>query len=255
MTDRTQSVVPSPENNGGKVSFRLRNDTRFVVLSVGILVSATAASVLPNGPAPITALLGFTIPASVLLVSAARCGISRTFGAANAVTSLRLGLVALLIGAAADAAATLETWWPAILAALALALDGIDGAVARRNGIESRFGALFDQETDALLILVLTLILSISGKVGLWIAAAGLMRYLLMAAGLVWPSLAESLPKSRFRSAVCGFVAGALVICLVPLIAPFHAGVFAAAALLVLTLSFGKDVIWLLKRTPGSSRA
>ncbi len=248
-------MARSPEDKTDKASFRLGNDTRFVVLSVGILVFTTAANILPNGPAPIAALLGFTIPASVLLVSAARCGISRTFGAANAVTSLRLVLVALLIGAAADAAATLETWWPAILAALALALDGIDGAVARRNGLESRFGALFDQETDALLILVLTLILSVSGKVGLWIAVAGLMRYLLLAAGLVWPSLAEPLPKSWFRSTVCGFVAGALVICLVPLVAPFHANTLAAAALSVLTLSFGKDLIWLLKQGPGKSHA
>ena len=42
------------------------------------------------------------------------------------------------------------------LSAVALALDGVDGQVARRTHTESAFGARFDMEVDAFLILVLS---------------------------------------------------------------------------------------------------
>ena len=38
------------------------------------------------------------------------------------------------------------------------ALDGVDGWLARRSGIASAFGARFDMEIDALLILVLAVL-------------------------------------------------------------------------------------------------
>ena len=216
---------------------------------------AAAAIALPTAQGVLLASAGYAVLGTVLVLAAVRSGLSRTFGAANAITTIRLGLVALLIGATGGAAGAPESWWPAAIAGLALALDGVDGAIARRKGLESRFGALFDQETDALLILVLTLVLTVSGKIGLWIVAAGLMRYVLLMAGLVWPPLAAPLPKSRFRSVVCGVMVGALVICLIPSIAPFYASALAATALSVLTLSFAKDLIWLLKRAPGRTRA
>jgi phosphatidylglycerophosphate synthase len=211
---------------------------------------------LPGKLAVMTAaLLSYGLLAAVLLVSATRFGTLRSFGAANTITAVRLGLAALLIGMAFDAATTLSTWWPAALAGLAWLLDGLDGAVARRFGRESRFGALFDQESDALLILVLTLLLAVGGKVGYWIVAAGLMRYVLLAVGRVWPWLATPLPKSRFRSVVCAIMVGALVVCLVPPLATVSANTVAGIALLVLTLSFGKDLIWLLKNARGRMHA
>ena len=42
------------------------------------------------------------------------------------------------------------------LVVVALALDWVDGQVARRTGTCSAFGARFDMETDAFLILVLS---------------------------------------------------------------------------------------------------
>ena len=46
-----------------------------------------------------------------------------------------------------------------------------------RSNEASSFGARFDMETDALLILVLAALVWQHGKAGPWILAAGLMRY------------------------------------------------------------------------------
>lgn len=214
-----------------------------------------AIGVLPGASVATAVISSYSLLTAALLLSASRFGTLRSFGAANSITAMRLGLVALLIGMIFDAATTLSTWWPAALAGLAWLLDGLDGAVARRFRRESRFGALFDQETDALLILVLTLLLAVGGKVGYWIVAAGLMRYVLLAAGRIWPWLAATLPKSQFRSVVCAIMVGALMICLIPPLTPIAASALAGIALLVLTLSFGKDLIWLLKNARGRTHA
>ena len=66
------------------------------------------------------------------------------------------------------------------IGAVALALDGLDGWVARRNNTVSVLGARFDMEVDAFLILVLSvLVVPHARAVG---AAIGLMRYAFVAA-------------------------------------------------------------------------
>ena len=57
--------------------------------------------------------------------------------------------------------------WLVGLAALALVLDGLDGRVARQTATVSRFGARFDMEVDAFLILVLSV--HVAGLVGAWV--------------------------------------------------------------------------------------
>ena len=93
------------------------------------------------------------------------------FGAANAVTFLRLsGILAL------PALAPL----PAACFALVLfALDGADGWLARRMGLASDFGELADRESDALLVLMLcALVHRLPGGPGAWVLAPGILRYL-----------------------------------------------------------------------------
>ena len=65
------------------------------------------------------------------------------------------------------------------LTAVALALDAVDGRVARRTGTVSELGARFDMEVDAFLILVLSVY--VAPAVGWWVLAIGLMRYALLA--------------------------------------------------------------------------
>ena len=67
------------------------------------------------------------------------------------------------------------------LAVVALALDAVDGWVARRNGTTSALGARFDGEVDAFLILVLSVYVARSA--GAWVLAIGAARYAFLAAG------------------------------------------------------------------------
>ena len=61
------------------------------------------------------------------------------------------------------------------------------------------FGARFDLEIDAWLILVLALLVWQSGRVGPWVLAIGLMRYVFVLASWYLPALRGPLPPSRRR--------------------------------------------------------
>jgi phosphatidylglycerophosphate synthase len=111
---------------------------------------------------------------------------------------LALDLLALL----GSPPSVVLAWSIVVLALIALVLDGVDGRVARRRGEASAFGARFDMETDALLILVLAALAWSLGKAGAWILLAGALRYLFVAAGFVLPWLRAELPPSRRRQTV-----------------------------------------------------
>ena len=100
-----------------------------------------------------------------------------------------------------------------------MALDGVDGALARGRGEASEFGARFDMETDALLILVLAALVWQHDKAGAWILLAGLLRYLFVAASYVLPWLGAALPPSRRRQTVCVVQIVSLIGALAPLVA------------------------------------
>ena len=135
---------------------------------------------------------------------------------------------------------------PAVLVALtavALGLDAVDGWVARRTGTASTFGARFDGETDAFLILVLSV--HAASRYGVWVLALGAVRYAFWLAGRACPWLRAALPPRYWRkvvTAVVGVVLATAASDLVP-----H-GVVASAlvvAAVLLAESFGRDVVWL----------
>ncbi|MEM7221915.1 MAG: CDP-alcohol phosphatidyltransferase family protein [Pseudomonadota bacterium] len=169
----------------------------------------------------------------------------RAFGAANRITLLRAVLVALLTGQIGQAEAS--DWLPAAVALTAVVLDGLDGWTARRRGTVSRFGARFDMEVDALLILVLAGLAWQLDKTGAWVLAAGALRYLFLAAQWAVPRLDRPLPPSRRRQAVCVLQCLALVACVSPLLSAGAAAAVAAGALGLLVLSFAIDLAWLAR--------
>jgi len=177
----------------------------------------------------------------------------RRFGAANRLTLLRFALCAMLAGLPGEANAQGDAllWLLVVVASVTAGLDAIDGALARRSGLASAFGARFDMETDAWLTLVLCLLLLHFGKLGTWILAAGLMRYAFVAAARIWPWLAAPLPPSRRRQAVCVAQITTLIVCLCPIVPRALATALAAASLAALALSFALDLRYLLAtRTP-----
>jgi phosphatidylglycerophosphate synthase len=167
-----------------------------------------------------------------------------SFGPADWVTGIRAaltaGLAAMLLGAARPDPAT-----AVVIASVAAALDGVDGWIARRTRTASAFGARFDLETDALLILVLSALLWRTGKAGAWVLASGLMRYAFVGAAIAWPWLQEPLEPSRRRQTVCVVQIVALLVALLPPVGPVAASAIAAAALAVLAWSFLVDILWL----------
>jgi phosphatidylglycerophosphate synthase len=168
------------------------------------------------------------------------------FGPANQVTTLRALLVALvtgLIGEPHDRALL-----AVVLAATATALDGVDGWLARRSRMVSAFGAQFDVEIDALLILVLSILAWREGKAGMWVLASGLTRYVFVAAGRFWPWLLRSLPGSLRGKAICVFQISGLLIALLPWITPPASSLVAAVSLAALWYSFAVDIQWLWTR-------
>jgi len=171
------------------------------------------------------------------------------FGAANRVTLGRLSLVLLLAAAVGEAIADAPAlaWAAAALATLAAVLDAVDGPLARAGGLASDFGARFDMETDALLVLVLSALVLQFDKAGAWVLAAGGMRYAFVAAARPWPWLARPLPASLRRKAVCVAQIASLIVCLLPPVPPPASAALAAAGLALLVHSFAVDVLWLAR--------
>ena len=86
----------------------------------------------------------------------------------------------------------------------ALALDAVDGRVARRTGTVTAFGSRFDGEVDAFLILVLSV--AAAPTVGWWVLAAGLARYAFAVAGWWLPWMRATLEFRYWRKVVTATV-------------------------------------------------
>lgn len=225
-----------------------------VAACVSLLVLAGTAAVLAALPfegrfAPATGILVAVAVSAVMLDRIGAFHPHPRFGLGNAVTLARAGATAVFAGLALDPGllASAAAGWAALgAAAVILAFDGVDGWLARRQELASAFGARFDMEVDALLILVLSALALGLGKAGPWVLAIGLMRYAFVGVGRLVPTLAAPLPASGRRRAVCALVIAVLALLLAPPLAPPVSTLLAAVALAALTASFAADVAWLL---------
>jgi phosphatidylglycerophosphate synthase len=202
----------------------------------------TAGAVV-GGLGPVAWATGLVYGLALVLLTA--WGLRHTgrpaFGPADWITFAR----ATLVGCAAELIAdgSRPIGWLVGLIAVALLLDGVDGQVARRTGTSSEFGARFDMEVDAFLILLLCV--QVSRTLGLWVLAIGLMRYAFVAASWTMPWLTAPLRPSMARKTVAA-VQGVVLVVTVSELLPVAAA-FAAVALALTSLvwSFGRDVLWL----------
>lgn len=176
------------------------------------------------------------------------------FGYANIVTALRAGLISM-VGATvlfSDAFRAEQIdhmiWATCAAVMFALSLDGVDGYLARRFRQASAFGARFDMELDAFLILILSVAATELGKAGSWVLLIGALRYLLIMAQWFLPWLREELPESFRRKLIC--VVQVVVLCCVilPFVTQPVSGILCALALCLLVYSFTVDTIHLLLR-------
>lgn len=196
-----------------------------------------------------TVLLGYAALSALVVAGAPRRLPPPGLGWANRVTLLRATLVlpvAALLVTPGSARGSLA-WLAVALALVALALDGVDGAVARRTASETPFGARFDMELDAFLILVLAGLVWTSTPLGFWVVWIGLVRYLFVLAGWLWTPLTGDLPPSFRRKAICVVQVAALLVALAPVVPASLAVGACALALTLLAYSFAVDVLWLVR--------
>ena len=182
---------------------------------------------------------------AVLSVGLQRAGMAK-LGPANTVTLARAilvgGVTALVVTSFAHPVST-----PAlvVVAGVALALDGVDGQVARRTSSTSALGARFDMEIDAFLILVLSVYAG--DRFGWWTVALGAYRYLFVAASWALPWLNAALPPKFSRKLVAALQGVVLAVATAHLL-PYTVTVAALAiAFASLTWSFGRDMAWLYR--------
>jgi phosphatidylglycerophosphate synthase len=172
-----------------------------------------------------------------------------SFGPADRVTLARAVLVGVVTALVVDTTDPRPDPVMAItvLAAAALAVNAVDGLVARRTHATSTFGARFAIEVDAVLVLVLSAF--VATFLGGWVLAIGLLRYAFVVAGRLLPWLRAPLPPSMIRrivTAAPGVVLTAVVADVTVGVLPRPvAVVLAALALVALTGSLAHDVRWL----------
>jgi phosphatidylglycerophosphate synthase len=227
---------------------RARGAAGAIALAAAATVGAAAllGRWLDDGTVVVRAVALVAAGGSVLFWLAAR-RLPGRFGAANSVTLVRAALAVLLVALLGAAPAPALGWVLVALGTVGVALDGVDGALARGRNEASEFGARFDMETDALLILVLAALVWQHGKAGMWVLAAGLLRYVFVAASRALPWLGAALPPSRRRQAVCVVQIVSLLGALAPVVAPPWSAALALAGLAALVWSFGVDVRWLVR--------
>lgn len=159
--------------------------------------------------------------------------------------TLACGVAALVVDTGARPAALSVL---VVLAVVALLLDAVDGPVARRSGTVSSFGARFDGEVDAFLMLVLSVY--VARVAGPWVLAIGLARYVFGAAGWIWPWMRARLPYRYWRKVVAAVQGIVLTVAAAGVVPPGPRDAALVCALALLAESFGRDVVWLWRRRP-----
>ncbi|MGY6411218.1 MAG: CDP-alcohol phosphatidyltransferase family protein [Alkalilacustris sp.] len=224
------------------------------ILGVAVLCGGSAWALgLPAAVPGLATALAVALGCAVL-VGLGLSGSGTAFAPCSKVTLLRGGVAAAvggLLAAPSALAQPLVAWGALTLALVALALDGVDGWLARRRGEATAFGARFDMEVDAALTLLLAGLALAAGKAGVWVLALGTMRYGFVAASAVWPWLAAPLPHSLRRKTVCVVQVAVLAVILAPVVPQAVSAPAAATALGLLAWSFALDVLWLWRHRPG----
>ncbi len=217
-----------------------------VSLAALVLLLAALASL---GLALLPAVVGLACGA--VLCVAVRRGLavadSAALGPADVVTLARTVLACALAALVVDPSLQEPTSAVIVpLAVVALALDAIDGRVARVTGTASSFGNRFDGEADAFLLLVLSV--HVAPSYGWWVLAIGLARYAFGLAVWALPRLRVTLPFRYWRKVVTAVQGITLVVAaagVLPRTATYGALV---AALALLAESFGRDLLWSWRR-------
>src|SRR5215472_5962289 len=244
-----EGAVPTIRLAGESAPPTIRLATILGMLATAALlgvVSATAGL----GVAGWIAGLATGSVATALLVTARMRSDQPAILPADWVTLARTLLIAGVAGVVADSLGRpVSTTALVTLSSVALALDAVDGQVARRTGTATPLGARIDGEVDAFLILLLSI--AVSQDYGVWELVIGAARYALLLAGWLIPWLAAPLPPRYWRKVVAAVQGIVLTVAASGVPSRLVGMIAVAAALLLLAESFGRDVIWLYRTGAG----
>ena len=220
-----------------------------VVASLGALVVVLAALSAGAGLTLTGWAVGLAcgVVVTVAVARGARRAGAYRLGPADRVTLTRATL-ACAVAALATETSPRHTALLVLVASVALALDAVDGLVARATRTQSGFGARFDGEADAFLMLVLSV--HVASSFGGWVLAIGAARYAFWLAGVAYPWLRDPLPPRPWRKAVAAVQGVVLVVAAAGLLPAGATSAALAIALTLLAESFGRDVVWLVRRRP-----
>jgi phosphatidylglycerophosphate synthase len=222
-----------------------------------LLLAAIALTLSPGGDGLGSAgwAVGLACGGTMALALARGCAYwgAERLGPADRVTlaraTLAVGIAALVAGSFAESVPVVLL---VSLASVALALDAVDGWVARRTGTASELGGHLDGEVDAFLILVLSVYVARSA--GVWMLAIGAARYAFLAAEYTLPWFRAPLPPRRWRKVVCATQGIVLTIAAAGVLSTGVTDAALGVALVLLAESFGHDVQWLWARRREASR-
>jgi phosphatidylglycerophosphate synthase len=243
MIETNSLTGPAPAGLSARPGTAIRDAV--TAAAVAAVLCLTVAGTTRAGVASALGVgLGMGVVAAAGASVVARPG--RWSGPADRVTLLR----AALIGGCTTLSVLIvagslpqRPWWLFVLLVPTLALDAVDGQVARRTGTASPAGGRLDGEMDAALLMVLSV--AAAPALGWWVLAIGLMRYVFFAAGLVRPRQRGQLAFSQFRRVVAAIQGVMFAVALAPFVPVGLAQASLVLALALLTVSFGIDVVHL----------
>ncbi|MRH78840.1 CDP-alcohol phosphatidyltransferase family protein [Spiribacter sp. C176] len=215
------------------------------LLFMGIVVMAAGAWLAQAGSEGSIRVLPLTLLGWVVFVAVIG-GTSevRAFTPADRVTLGRVMLLillsALLLGASPS---QVDSGLVFALAMVVALLDALDGAIARRLKCERPFGARFDMEVDAAMLMIFSLWLFALDRAGIWVLLIGLWRYVFVLISQFRPALRAPLPFSQRRRVICGIQGVGLALCLAPGMPATASAPVAAGLLLLLSYSFMVDML------------
>ncbi len=218
---------------------------RFAILAlVGLAIVGGLGALVFGAAGVIPVLAGMAFFLAGALLSAWYLGRHHPhdqLGFANIVTLFRLALVSTLViplvGATPAPVAII------VIAVISLSLDGVDGRLARRQGLSSNFGGRFDMEVDSVFALVLALLAVVVAGFGWPVILLGLPRYLFGIAGLALPWLNASLPPRLSGKVICVVQLSVLIALQLPWFGGTLGAVLAIGIAGALLWSFWHDIV------------
>lgn len=169
-----------------------------------------------------------------------------SLGLANGITLARAALIAGVAGFAVINVEGSLRWLPALGYGLAVALDAVDGTVARSIGVETRLGEQLDMAVDTTGFLVAPVVAVAWGLLPTWYLSLSAARYCYRAGCALWRwrgGRVGDLPPSRLRRPLAALQMVFITFALAPVAPTPLVWTLAPLVLLPSLAVFGRDFI------------